>query len=171
MLCGFPSDTLPALFSRPLLLSLLLAYLNVWMFCNPLFSCSTHARSHTHTHTYTHTHTHTHKHTHTLTRSHILPAQLFDPTDLTEDLTPATCRKALAVRAYVRAALIALRLRDSQLLIQCLYATPQAQVCVCGVSYLETTSTNARTGSQTHTHTCTRTNTSSCAQGYTHTNT
>ncbi|KAF5838324.1 WD40 repeat-like protein [Dunaliella salina] len=53
---------------------------------------------------------------------------LFDPTDLTEDLTPAACRKALAAGAYVRAALIALRLGDQQLLAQCIFTTPQAQV-------------------------------------------
>jgi len=53
---------------------------------------------------------------------------LFDPTDLTEDLTPAACRKALAAGAYVRAALIALRLGDQQLLAQCIFTTPQSQV-------------------------------------------
>eukprot|EP00967_Tisochrysis_lutea_P079469 scaffold108795_cov23-Tisochrysis_lutea.AAC.1 len=54
-------------------------------------------------------------------------ASLFDPTDLTEDLTPAACRKALAAGAYVRAALIALRLGDQQLLAQCIFTTPQSQ--------------------------------------------
>ncbi|KAL6751014.1 WD40 repeat-like protein [Haematococcus lacustris] len=53
---------------------------------------------------------------------------LFDPTDLSEDLTPATCRKALAAGAHLRALLIALRLRDSQLLRACVFGTPAAQV-------------------------------------------
>jgi hypothetical protein len=60
---------------------------------------------------------------------HIAPAlQLFDPTDLTEDVTPAACRAALAAGAHVRAALIALRLGDPSLLRACVFATPPAQI-------------------------------------------
>ncbi len=57
-------------------------------------------------------------------------AMLFDPTDLTEDLTPAACHRARAGRAYVRAILIALRLGDPALLRHCVLTTPVAQVPV-----------------------------------------
>ena len=53
---------------------------------------------------------------------------VFDPTDLTEELTPAACHQALAARAYVRALLIALRLGDVELLKHCVLTTPAAQV-------------------------------------------
>lgn len=53
---------------------------------------------------------------------------VFDPTDLTEDLTPAACQAALDGQAFVRAALIALRLGDPQLLRHCLLSTPPQQV-------------------------------------------
>ncbi|KXZ50608.1 hypothetical protein GPECTOR_15g291 [Gonium pectorale] len=49
---------------------------------------------------------------------------VFDPTDLTEDLTPAAARAALAAGAHLRAALIALRLGDAPLLKHVLMATP-----------------------------------------------
>ncbi|KAG1660074.1 hypothetical protein FOA52_006420 [Chlamydomonas sp. UWO 241] len=52
---------------------------------------------------------------------------LFDPTDLTEELTPQSCHKALAARAYVRALLIALRLGDSSLMRHCVLVTPVIQ--------------------------------------------
>uniref|UniRef100_A0A7R9V1J8 Small-subunit processome Utp12 domain-containing protein n=1 Tax=Chlamydomonas euryale TaxID=1486919 RepID=A0A7R9V1J8_9CHLO len=52
---------------------------------------------------------------------------VFDPTDLTEDLTPQSCHRALAARAYVRALLIALRLGDSGLVRHVVLSTPVAQ--------------------------------------------
>jgi periodic tryptophan protein 2 len=54
--------------------------------------------------------------------------QVFDPTDLTEDLTPASCRAALRGGSYVRAALIALRLKDSGLLRACVFGTPPEHI-------------------------------------------
>jgi hypothetical protein len=56
-----------------------------------------------------------------------LRPQVFDPTDLSEELTPAACRAALAGGAYARAALLALRLRDPALLASVAWATPLAQ--------------------------------------------
>lgn len=56
------------------------------------------------------------------------PMQVFDPTDLAEDLTPAACVAALAGGAYARAALIALRLKDAELLRRVAFTTPVAQV-------------------------------------------
>lgn len=55
---------------------------------------------------------------------------LFDPTDLTEDLTPAAFHTALANRAYARALLIALRLGDTDLLRKGLMAVPQQQIAL-----------------------------------------
>jgi len=52
----------------------------------------------------------------------------FDPTDLTEDLTPAAAHAALAARAYPRALLIAMRLGDGPLLRHALLSTPAASV-------------------------------------------
>ncbi len=52
----------------------------------------------------------------------------FDPTDLSESLTPAAFRAALAGGAYVRALLIALRLADEGLLRHGLLSVPPAQV-------------------------------------------
>lgn len=49
---------------------------------------------------------------------------LFDPTDLAEDLTPAACHAALAGCAFVRALLIALRLRDTELTMHVVLSTP-----------------------------------------------
>lgn len=57
--------------------------------------------------------------------------QLFDPTDLTESITPDACRKALAAGACVRALLIALRLGDAALIRACVFGTPPAQVRAC----------------------------------------
>eukprot|EP00798_Chlamydomonas_sp_ICE-L_P014256 gene14256-20229_t len=53
---------------------------------------------------------------------------VFDPTDLTEDLTPAACHTTLAAGSYVRALLIALRLGDNDLLRHCILSTPVGQV-------------------------------------------
>jgi periodic tryptophan protein 2 len=52
----------------------------------------------------------------------------FDPTDLTEALTPQAFHAALAGRAYVRALLIALRLGDPVLLKHGLMSVPPQQV-------------------------------------------
>eukprot|EP00775_Hariotina_reticulata_P006700 gene6700-6923_t len=49
---------------------------------------------------------------------------VFDPTDLTESLTPAAFHQAVAGRAYVRALLIALRLGDAMLLKHGLLTVP-----------------------------------------------
>ena len=54
---------------------------------------------------------------------------LFDPSDITEAITPVACRQALEARAFVRAALIALRLGEPELLRHVLMSTPLAQVC------------------------------------------
>lgn len=48
----------------------------------------------------------------------------FDPTELTEDLTPAAAHAALAAHAYPRALLIALRLKDPHLQRHVLLSTP-----------------------------------------------
>jgi len=53
---------------------------------------------------------------------------VFDPTDLTEDLTPEACHRALSSKSYVRALLIALRLGDRGLLRHCVFSTPAQQV-------------------------------------------
>lgn len=52
----------------------------------------------------------------------------FDPTDLTEALTPAAFHQALAGRAFVRALLIALRLNDTTLLKHGLMSVPPGQL-------------------------------------------
>jgi periodic tryptophan protein 2 len=52
----------------------------------------------------------------------------FDPTDLTEALTPQAFHAAVAARAYVRALLIALRLGDPVLLKHGLMSVPPQQV-------------------------------------------
>ena len=58
---------------------------------------------------------------------------VFDPTHLTEDITPAAAYKALGNRAFVRALLIALRLKDPDVLRHVIMSTPPNQVreCVC----------------------------------------
>ena len=60
---------------------------------------------------------------------------VFDPTDLTEDITPAAAHKALANRAFLRALLIALRLKDPEVVRHVVMAIPPSQVgvrvCVC----------------------------------------
>lgn len=53
---------------------------------------------------------------------------VFDPTDLTEDITPAAAYKALANRAFLRALLIALRLKDPEVVRQVMMAIPPSQV-------------------------------------------
>jgi periodic tryptophan protein 2 len=53
---------------------------------------------------------------------------VFDPTDLTEKLTPAAFHQAVAGRGYVRALLIALRLGDAMLLRHGLLSVPPGQV-------------------------------------------
>ena len=53
---------------------------------------------------------------------------MFDPTDLTEDITPAAAYKALANRAFLRALLIALRLKDPEVVRQVMMAIPPSQV-------------------------------------------
>ncbi|GBF93636.1 hypothetical protein Rsub_06358 [Raphidocelis subcapitata] len=52
----------------------------------------------------------------------------FDPTDLSESLTPASFRSALAGGAFVRALLIALRLGDESLLRHGVLSVPLEQV-------------------------------------------
>jgi hypothetical protein len=52
----------------------------------------------------------------------------FDPTDLSEGLTPAAFRAALGGRAFVRALLIALRLGDEGLVKHGVLCTPPGQV-------------------------------------------
>lgn len=56
---------------------------------------------------------------------------VFDPTHLTEDITPAAAYKALGNRAFVRALLIALRLKDPDVLRHVIMSTPPNQVGVC----------------------------------------
>jgi periodic tryptophan protein 2 len=53
---------------------------------------------------------------------------VFDPTDLAEDVTPAAVLRALGSGAYLRALLVALRLRDPELTRHVLFATPPASV-------------------------------------------
>ncbi|DBA78910.1 hypothetical protein WJX77_008158 [Trebouxia sp. C0004] len=53
---------------------------------------------------------------------------VFDPTDLTEDITPAAAYKALVNRAFLRALLIALRLKDPEVVRQVMMAIPPSQV-------------------------------------------
>lgn len=53
---------------------------------------------------------------------------VFDPTHLTEDITPAAAYKALGNRAFVRALLIALRLKDPDVLRHVIMSTPPNQV-------------------------------------------
>lgn len=49
---------------------------------------------------------------------------VFDPTDLTEEITPASVEAALVSGSTLTAMLIALRLRDDALIEKCLLATP-----------------------------------------------
>lgn len=53
---------------------------------------------------------------------------VFDPTDLAEDVTPAAVLRALGSGAYLRALLVALRLRDPELIRHVLFATPPESV-------------------------------------------
>lgn len=53
---------------------------------------------------------------------------VFDPTDLAEDVTPAAVLRALGSGAYLRALLVALRLRDPTLTRHVLLATPPTSV-------------------------------------------
>jgi periodic tryptophan protein 2 len=53
---------------------------------------------------------------------------VFDPTDLAEDVTPAAVLRALGSGAYLRALLVALRLRDPELTRHVLFATPPTSV-------------------------------------------
>ncbi|GIM02141.1 hypothetical protein Vretimale_6840 [Volvox reticuliferus] len=53
---------------------------------------------------------------------------IFDPTDLTQDVTPAAVHSSLAAGSYLRALLIALRLSDQELVRHVLLATPLAGV-------------------------------------------
>jgi periodic tryptophan protein 2 len=53
---------------------------------------------------------------------------VFDPTDLAEDVTPAAVLRALGSGAYLRALLVALRLRDPELTRHVLLATPPGSV-------------------------------------------
>jgi len=53
---------------------------------------------------------------------------VFDPTDLAEDVTPAAVLRALGSGAYLRALLVALRLRDPELIKHVLFATPPGSV-------------------------------------------
>ena len=56
---------------------------------------------------------------------------VFDPTDLAQDVTPEAAHAALAKGQALRAALIALRLRDGGLLRHALLSTPPEQVRSC----------------------------------------
>ena len=56
---------------------------------------------------------------------------VFDPTDLTEDITPAAAYKALGNKAFVRALLIALRLKDPDVVRHVIMSTPPHQVRLC----------------------------------------
>lgn len=56
---------------------------------------------------------------------------VFDPTDLTEDITPAAAYKALANRVFLRALLIALRLKDPEVVRHVIMSTPPHQVSAC----------------------------------------
>ncbi|GLI62923.1 nucleolar protein, component of the U3 processome [Volvox africanus] len=53
---------------------------------------------------------------------------IFDPTDLTQDVTPAAVHSSLAASSYLRALLIALRLSDQELVRHVLLATPLASI-------------------------------------------
>ena len=53
---------------------------------------------------------------------------VFDPTDLAEDITPAATRKAIASGAFLKALLIALRLKDPEVLRHVVMSVPPAQV-------------------------------------------
>lgn len=55
---------------------------------------------------------------------------VFDPTDLAEDVTVAATRKALAQGAFLKALLIALRLKDPEVLRHVIMSVPPAQVMV-----------------------------------------
>lgn len=55
---------------------------------------------------------------------------VFDPTDLAEDITPAATRKALASGAFLKALLIALRLKDPDVLRHVIMSVPPAQVSI-----------------------------------------
>ncbi|GMH38361.1 hypothetical protein BSKO_06245 [Bryopsis sp. KO-2023] len=53
---------------------------------------------------------------------------IFDPTDLAEDITPAAVDKALGSNSLLKALLIALRLKDQDLIQKCVLATPVSAV-------------------------------------------
>ena len=53
---------------------------------------------------------------------------VFDPTDLAEDITPGAARKALASGAFLKALLIALRLKEPDVLRHVIMSVPPAQV-------------------------------------------
>jgi hypothetical protein len=54
---------------------------------------------------------------------------VFDPTDLAEDITPQAAHAALGARAYLRALLISLRLKDADLIRHVVLSTPAPEVC------------------------------------------
>ena len=53
---------------------------------------------------------------------------VFDPTDLAEDITPAAAYKALATGACLKALLVALRLKDPEVVRHVIMSTPPSQV-------------------------------------------
>jgi periodic tryptophan protein 2 len=53
---------------------------------------------------------------------------MFDPTDLGEDVTPAAAASALQQGAHARALLLALRLKDLELVRRTLEAVPPAEI-------------------------------------------
>ena len=53
---------------------------------------------------------------------------IFDPTDLAEDVTIEAARRALQHRMYLKALLLALRLKEPELLEHVLLSTPGDQV-------------------------------------------
>ena len=52
----------------------------------------------------------------------------FDPTELAEAITPQAARQALSKRQYVKAMLLAMRLKDTDLLTDTLLSVPDEQV-------------------------------------------
>lgn len=59
---------------------------------------------------------------------------VFDPTDLTEEITPDAVERALLSGAVLKAILIALRLRDRDLIEKCLFSTPSSTIPIIAKS-------------------------------------
>ena len=54
--------------------------------------------------------------------------EFFDPTELAEAVTPQAARQALSQRQYVKALLLAMRLKDTDMLENILFSVPDEQV-------------------------------------------